>query len=121
MWKRRSHSFSYVSKKRGQSIEIKDVRVGISDITTFTPFRVPKTMMIYTFSSLNTVIKVLQPWAFALETLFYDHTAFFLEMEKRKEMPHMQHLPQLQELFSQIALMGLLHQRHIKDQFNRLI
>ena len=106
--------------KRGQVIEINEISVGISDITTFTPFRVPKTMMIYTFSALDTVTEILRPWQFALETLFYDHTAFFLDIEKRREIPHLEHLPQFQELFSQIALMGLLHQRHIKEQFTFL-
>ena len=111
--------FSYVSK-RGQVIEINEISVGISDISTFTPFRVPKTMMIYTFSSLTAVTEVLHPWKFALETLFYDHIAFFHDIEKRKEMPHLEHLSQLQELFSQIGLMGLLHQRHIREQFTFL-
>ena len=40
--------------------------------------------------------------------------------KKVEEQPDLD-VQQKEELFSQIALMGLLHQRHIKDQFNRLI
>jgi hypothetical protein len=113
--------FRYVTKG-GHSIKIKNLSIGINDIVKFTPIHVTGALTIYTFASIEEIITKLLPWQFALETLLvepkYLFTNFSMEdQEKEKEMPHMQHLPQLQKLFSQVALMGLLHQRSVKEQF----
>ena len=83
------------------------------DIAYFSPIYVPSSIQVYTFVSLEEVVSFIEPWKGMLQTLYVEANHFFSKAKEEKEMLEIQHLPLFQKLFSQTALMGLLHQRDL--------
>ena len=104
--------------KRGHHLKIHDISIGILDIAYFSPIHIPACIQVYTFTSLDEIISFLEPWQFVLQTLYIEPAYFFLQTQKTEEVFKIEHLSLLQNLFSKSALVGLLHQRTLQEQFS---